>query len=309
MWLFLYRWGKEGTLIYAMIEALGSKGRVPFDVLIEISSVARARPKKSALEGLLKGVRKQEATDELLAARGWDKWDQRFNLIRKEILDRKVGETRKAKENLLEKFNFLRNQRLVEQAGRVLRRMIELYPHDRELKKIKAEFDEQWARDVLSSHMASLTSDKFDRTVTAISQHDDEMMTCFIQEGKKLAENNPEIGTDLAIACMFMSEYKRGLEILQFAPETPANEWMRVEFLFYARRFVEAMEQLNHLEIQYVDDPETAFAVSYLRARCFRELGQQDAALEILKSIARVRPHYRSAQALIQEWTEGAGWE
>lgn len=309
LWLFLYRWGKEGTLIHAMIEVLGSKGRIPFDVLIEITSAARVRPKKSALESLLKGIRKQEATDELISARGWDKWDKRFNLIRKEILDRRIGETRKAKENMLEKFNFLRNQRLVEQAGRVLRRMIEIYPQDPQLKKLKAEFDEQWARDILSSHLANLSSEKFDRTLTEISRQDDEMMTSFVAEGKKLARTNPSIATDLAVACLFMSEYKRGLEILELAPETVANEWLRVELLFHARRFVETMDLLNNLEIKYVDDPETAFAVSYLRARCFRELGQQDAALEILQSIVRVRPHYRSAHALIQEWTEGASWE
>lgn len=308
LWLFLYRWGKEGTIIHAMIDGLQSKGRIPFDVLIEISSVARAKPKRSAIEGLLKGVRKQEATEEILAARGWDKWDKRFNLIRKEILDRKVYETRKAKEAMFEKFEFLKAQRLVEQAGRVLRRMIELYPADKELKQTKQQFDEQWAREVLATHMASLSSEKIDRTVTILSDEDQEMMNCFVKEGKIIARKHPEFATELAIACMFMNDYKRGLEILESAPDTTANEWMRAEFLISARHFVEAMEHLNMLELKYVDDPETAFAVSYLRARCLKELGQKDAALEILQSIVRVRPNYRSAHALIQDWTEGAGW-
>ncbi len=309
LWLFLYRWGKEGTIIHAMIDALGSKGRIPFDVFIEMSAAARARPKTSAVEGLLKGIRKQEATEELIASRGWDKWDKRFNLIRKEILDKKISETRKAKEHMLEKFNFLKNQRLVEQAGRVLRRMLELYPDDKELKKTKQEFDEQWARDVLSSHMATLSNDKLDRTVTVMSLEDDVMMSCFLNEGLKIALKKPDFASDLAVAFLFMQDFKRGLEILAQAPETVANEWMRAEFLISARHFVEALEHLNHLELKYVDDPETAFAVSYLRARCFKELGQKDAALEIMQSIVRVRANYRSAHALIQEWTQGAGWE
>lgn len=309
LWLFLYRWGKEGTIIHAMIDALGSKGRIPFDVLIEISSAARARPKQSAIEGLLKGIRKQEATEELLAARGWDKWDKRFNLIRKEILDRKVAETRKDKENMLEKFNFLRAQRLVEQAGRVLRRMLELYPEEKEFKKLKQDFDEQWARDVLSSHMASISNDKLDRTITQMSNEDDEMMACFLNEGQKIALKDKTFASDFAVGCMFMQDFKRGLDILTLAEENTATEWLRAELLLSARRFVEAMEHLNYLELKYVEDPETAFAVSYLRAQCFKELGQKDAALEILQSIVRVRPNYRSAHALIQEWTEGAGWE
>jgi tetratricopeptide (TPR) repeat protein len=106
-----------------------------------------------------------------------------------------------------------------------------------------------------------------------------------------------------------MAEYLMGLEILAWAPAVPPNDWLRAELLVHARRFVEGLEHLKHLEVRYVDDPETSFAVSYLKAQCLQELGQKDAALEILKSIVRVRPNYRSAHALIQEWTEGASWE
>ena len=68
-------------------------------------------------------------------------------------------------------------------------------------------------------------------------------------------------------------------------------------------------EAVNHLEIKYVDDPETTFAVAYLRAQCLRELGQEAAALETLRSLVRVRPNYRSAHALILEWADGNDWE
>ncbi len=309
LWHFLYRWGKESTILHALIESLGSKSRVPFDIMIEMTADAKLRPSTTGVESMLKGVRKQGATEELLSARGWDKWDKRFNLIRKEILEKRVSENRKAKEGMLDKFNFLKGQRLVEQAGRVLRRMLELYPDDNELKQTKQDFDEQWAREVLATHMATLSHEKLERTEIENSSKDEEMLNCFLSEGEKIAMENRDFATDLTIACMFMNEYKRGLDILNWAPMTPANEWIKAELLISGRRFVEAMEHLNGLELKYAEDPESSFSVSYMRAQCFKELGQKDAALEIMQSIVRVRPNYRSAHALILEWTQGAGWE
>jgi len=309
MWLFLYRWGKEQTVAAAMVDALTTKGRVPFDIMLEMTADAGLKPSTTGVEALIKGVRKQLATEELLSARSWDKWDKRFNLIRKEILGKRINETRKAKEAMLDKFNFLKGQRLVEQAGRVLRRMLELYPDDKELKQNKLDFDEAWAREVLATHMATLSHEKLERGEIENTSQDEEMLNCFLSEGEKHAMANREFAADLAVSFLFMNEFKRGLDILPWAPPGHANEWLRAEMLVQARRYVEAMEQLNQLELKYAENPETSFGVSYLRAQCFKELGQKDAALEILQSIVRVRPNYRSAHALILEWTEGAGWE
>lgn len=308
VWLFLYRWGKNSTLAHMLMDALASKGRVPFDVMLEITAASGLRPGKTAVEAMLKGLRKQQATDEVLAAGAWDKFDERFKLIRNELLEKRVKDSRAAKEAMLDKFNFLKGQRLVEQAGRVLRRMLELYPEDEEFIELKRDFDEQWAREVVANHMATLTHQRLERTENQNSQADDEMLKAFTKAGEKAVLDHREFASDLALAFLFMNEYIMGLDILNWAPVTEANEWLKAELLVLARRHVEAMEHLNHLEVKYAEDPESTFAVSYLRARCFKELGQKDAALEILESIVRVRPNYRSAQALFLEWTEGADW-
>ncbi|NJL25310.1 MAG: hypothetical protein HC902_09105 [Calothrix sp. SM1_5_4] len=120
---------------------------------------------------------------------------------------------------------------------------------------------------------------------------------------------NREFASDLAVAFWFLDEYGQALEILKWAEPSTANDWLHAELLFASRRYVEALELLNHLEVKYVNDPEATFSVSYIRAQCLRGLGQQAAALEILRSIVRIRPNYRSANALILAWTEGGAWE
>lgn len=308
LWHFLYNWGKHATVAEVMVDAVKAKDKIPYDILIEMTSNAKVRPSSTPIEAVLKGIKKQEAAEDLISARGWEKWDKRFKAIRRELMKKKRGEAGQARDNMFEKFQFLLNQRLVDQAGRVLRRMLELFPNDAEVKKTKLEFDDQWARDVVATHMATLSERRLDRVPMVISPSDRTMLQCFLEEGEKIAVEHRDFASDLAVAFMVLEEYNMALEILAWAPATTANDWLKADLLINARRFVEAMEHLNHLELKFVDDPETSFAVSYLRAQCLRELAQNDAALEILQSIVRVRPNYRSAQALIQEWTEGAGW-
>lgn len=309
IWHFLYLSGRHGVLAVTLAQELKSKSRVPFDLLIQLMTDAEITPKSAVIESVMKGARKQSAVDELIGPRGWDQYDARFAQIREQLLTQKNSEQHKFKDGLLEKFQFLQSQRMTEQAGRVLRQMVELYPDEPEFKKLKQNFDEQWARDVLSDHQAVLSSEKLDRTATAPSSSDEEMLKCFAQEGEKIIMEHRDFAADLSLAFWFMDEYNRALEVLNFASPSLANDWLRAELLFAARRFIECIELLNVLEVKYVNDPESTFAVSYLRAQCLQYCGQQAAALEILQSIVRVRPNYRSVSALIQQWTEGSGWE
>jgi hypothetical protein len=306
---FLFLTQRHATLMAAMKEALDSKERIPYDMLMAMTGQALIQPKSAVIESVLKGLKKQDANEDVFASREWDKWDKRFGALRNELLEAKVKEQSQFKSNMVEKFEFLKNQRMNQEAGRVLRRMVELYPDDPELQKIKQNYDEDWARDVLAGHIAQLSDEKFDRTRTAPSSADDEMLRMFSSEGEKLCLENRNIATDLAIAFWFLEDPARAAEILAWAPPTASNDWLKAEFLTGARHFVEALEWLNVLEVKYIDDPESTFAVSYLRAQCLHALGQHSSALEIMQSIVRVRSNYRSAHALILEWTAGVSWE
>lgn len=308
---FLYNSGQEKVLVNCLKKALEEKERVAFDLIIELAARANLQPGGSVLESLFKGIKKQGSFDEVVSAHGWDKWDSRLSAARDEWMETKLERNRERRDQLLEKFEFLRGERMTEQAGRELKRLVEIYPEDPQLKELEATFAVDFAREVLASHMSRLQGEALERTSTRTqhSPHEEKMLASFLNAGEKIAYDNREFALDLAIAFWFMEDYNRALEILEYAPPGPSAEWMRAETLFHARRFVEALEQLNMLEVKYVENPESMFAVSYLRAQCLQELGQQATALEILQSIVRVRAQYRSAHALILKWTSGASWE
>lgn len=306
---FLFLTERHSTLVNVLKQIIENKNRIPYDMMIELFGTKHIEPKTSVIEALLKGLKRHQASTDVFAARAWDRFDKRLTEMRAEMVEKKVKEQRQFKDNMLEKFWFLRNQRLVDQAGHVLRRMMELYPEDDALRKIKEDFDEQWAREILSNHMAKLSDEKLERTLTAPSSADQEMLDSFLAAGEKLCLQQRESSIDLAIAFWFMDEPNRALEILAWAAPSVSVDWFRAELLLEARCFIEALEHLNSIEVRYIDDPETTFGVSYMRALVLYELGQKSSALEILQSIVRVRPNYRSAHSLILEWSEGVSWE
>jgi tetratricopeptide (TPR) repeat protein len=309
LWHYLYNTGRDKILIDAIRIGLENKTRVPFDLMIELFARANVQPGGSVLESLLKGLKKQRSLDEVMSSRGWDKWEPRLPAMRNELLEQKVENNRQFKENMIEKFEFLKNQRMTEQAGQVLKRLQELYPGDQALEQMQKTFDEEWARNVLSNHLATLQIKAMERTRTAPSGADQDMLKMFLENGVTAAFEHREFAFDLALAFWFMDSFPQALEVIQYAPPGLATDWMRAELLFAARHYLEALEQLNTLEMRYIEDPENTFAVSYLRAQCLFELGQHSSALEILQSIVRVRANYRSAHALILEWTAGVTWE
>jgi thioredoxin-like negative regulator of GroEL len=208
----------------------------------------------------------------------------------------------------LEKFEFLQNERMTAQAAEVLEQIRKLYPDEPEFEAMEQNFKEQWAKEIVSSRASTAEETEiYEPKPEPPSEADAEMVRMFVQETKTLSKKAKTLAYDMMICLWFMEEFANAVELLPAAPENAATDWLAAELLFASRRYVECLDALNDLEVKYANDPESTFAVSYLRAQAMKKVGQHDKALEILLSIAQVRPNYRSAQRLILEWTGGAG--
>lgn len=307
-WHYLLQTGRASTVAAALSEGLKNKLRVPFDIFIQIASDAQLSPSPLVIQAITKGIRKQHAQEEVLGARAWDHFEPKLAEMRERLFEHRRQLQREYKDGLLEKFEFLENQRMYDQAGRVLRRMLELYPEEPKYHALRSRFQEERAREVLSNRRIR-AREKFERTETLPSTSDQEMLKCFLEEGVKTVMDKRGVAPSLGIALWFMDDYAGAGEVLRWAEPSSAVDWMQAEVMFAGRRFLECLDFVGRLEIKYVSDPETTFAVSYLRAQCLKELGQPGPALETMQSIVRIRPNYRSATQLIHEWQEGNDWE
>jgi tetratricopeptide (TPR) repeat protein len=305
IWNFFFQAGFHKEALTSMCERLKDKHKIHWGLFAEILLQNKTELSSSIFEAFFKGLRRQNATEDIWAVTGWDRWDTRFSTLRRETLEAKRKAATDRKAALMEKFYFLQSQRMQEQAGRTLKRLIYLYPDDERLQEFKSTYDEEWARDIIAVRFseAELNQREAPRET---SPADLEMIAQFVRDGERFVQSHPEFAFDLAIGFYFIEAYEPALRFAKLAREEVGSDWLIAELLILLRRYVEALEHLGVLENIYVDDPETSFGVAYLRAKAMKELGQSAAAVEILRNIIQVRPNYRSAGHLILEWSAGA---
>lgn len=312
-WGFLFNAGFYQELLKSMQARLNNNNRIHWGYWIETLSICGIKPGKSLIEATIKGLRRQNAVDDIWAAYAWDEYDPRFRELRSTIVQKKVEGERERKANLLEKFNFLVSQRMREQAARVLDRMIFLYPEEQNFRDLKTSFDEEWAREVIAQKFTNGSATLSDNTV-AVTATQKELLNLWAKEALSLAkkksrgQKNLDTAYDLAVFLHMIDANDSALAVassLSAHPERPGRDWLIAELLLTLRRYVELLDYLQELEIAHSADPETTFAVSYLRAHALQALGQSAAAVEILRNIVQIRPNYRSAGHLIIEWSAG----
>jgi tetratricopeptide (TPR) repeat protein len=305
IWNFLYNTGHFSEALLSMTQRLSTKSRIHWGLFVEILSRLNIEPPNSVLESLFKGIKRQEANDDLWATFSWNHWDARFGSIRQTLANDKANETRQKRENLLEKFHFLKNQRMQEQAGRILKRLIFLYPEESSYVEMKKEFDEEWAREIITSRFSSNDLEATHGPV--FSEEEKTALGGLVRSAWKHLEVHPETAFDFAIFFFFLEAWTYSVDFAETAAQTvPSADWLVAELMLKLRRHVDLLEHLAAVEVRYCNDPETAFSVAYLRAQALHALGQSSQAVEILRNIVQVRPDYRSAHQLINEWSVGA---
>lgn len=114
-----------------------------------------------------------------------------------------------------------------------------------------------------------------------------------------------DLGHDFAIALMMWDYPEAALDFLPEQSTSPRILWTRMEALSQARHFVALLNHLERAELLGASDPESTFALLYLKALALWGLGHRFSALEIVEGIVNHRPNYRSAMTLLHLWKGG----
>jgi len=303
---FVMNAGLDSEFLNYVRNCLSAKKPLAWAMFIEVLARQGQTPSPYVMEAFFKGAKRQSLEHEIILAYSWDTWDKRFSEKRAGHINELLKKARNQIDALKEKLQYLRDQRMVEQEQEVLELLLKLAPDDPEIRSEQLNFRERWARHLITKkgNMPSVEERLLERWTSPLNAEEQAWMQFQLIEIKNITEQNPEASYDFALFFGFMEAFTEGQETLQKAPASEAKDWLNVEYLVEARRFIEALDELNTLENRYADNPETPFAVSYLRAKSFHGLGQSSEAMEVLKSLLSLRPNYRAAQSLLLLWSE-----
>jgi hypothetical protein len=263
------------------------------------------RPGKQFIDNVLSAQIKLEEKDRMMPFSPWDEADQRwkdFSRQHRAVLSQRQKTRR---EELYEKLEFARSQRMIDQEEKVLKQMRDADPNDPVLLLAEQDFEERWARHIIAEKSRAMFDEEFIDHESNLTPEESTWVEEFSQAVEAFLQDRTYLAYDLSVGFYFLELFNHALRLLRYAESDISVDWFRLELMLKARRFIECLDGLQFVETKYAEDPEATFAATYLRALILHGLGQTGSALQLLKSIVSIRPHYRSAHALLLEWSGG----
>lgn len=303
---FLVAAGLYPLLLRQLARMLKEELPLPWAQVAEALGRARIPLNDKEVRAIFAGAESQNAIRKLVRSHQLDIWDRGFGDRRSRVKSEMALEFEQRKLALKDKLEFMRNARMYEQEEKVLEEIEMLFPNEPEFANDRESFKIRWAREIISksSSATDITQDLEWRT----EKLPPEQVTAkglIVERAKELAHENPRLAYDLAVCLHFMNFNAEALEVLEEAHGSHAADWLRLELMIRARQYVNALDEAAHLEVAYAGDPEAVFAVVYARARALWGLGQNSMAIDLLRSLVKIRPQYKSAQSLLMDWTGG----
>ena len=278
----------------ALAEALG-RGRVPLSAA-ECKALLEGATAQDALESLVQSKSIGPAIDPSLLAN--------FEKERLAAEIRRTAAITQRRLALKERLEFLRTNRMSEEEAKTLREIDQLFPNDPDFLFEKEAFELRWANEVIANSTTSSDATKDLRWKSEYLNSEQNLgKELIVERAIDLARENPRRAYDLALSLHFMDFHTEAIDVLEYSTDQVKVDWLRLELFIHGRQFVNALDHASYLEVKYATLPDTAFAVVYGRARSLMGLEQKTMAIELLRSLVRIRPHYRSAHSLLMEWT------
>lgn len=309
--LFLARCGSIEALFDMVSKQVQREGRVPWTAVAEALSLAPQAAPKETLDQIFIGCGIENKLHDLAMSPNLDSADPRFLKLRQVTLDERWASIAAEKTKKLERLKELRTDRLFEAEEKLLRVLRRQFPDDAQIKARLTDLDEHKARLALDKNRQTESRNRkllvhLERNLGIERRTPNPDAIFFGKAILQEASTKPDSAYELAIALVMMGIPELAIEALDFAPDSAKKNWLRIEVLLENHRYLDVLNQCQELGAAYGSDPETAFSVSYAKARALWGLRKTEEAIYVLEGIVNLRPGYRSAHSLLLDWKEQA---
>ncbi|MDX9731994.1 MAG: hypothetical protein RBT63_09505 [Bdellovibrionales bacterium] len=315
---FMIQANLHAALLIQIRRCLKRDMRVPWSGFAEALKQAEIKLEPLEVDAFFEGLNSQTISFDsdmmldLVESTGLDGYDPRpadYRHKRTLFVRHQHAEKRA---DLMRRLEYARVNRLISQEKRLLDELQAFDPSDPELSREKNLFAFREAQEIVENALAhSPPKSEIERKFSRLSPDVQEAAKPIIQAVKEKAKLATQQGAeseiyDLALMLIFMELHEDGVAILEENRSSQRIDWLLLETLIAGRKFAAALGEVEKLEVKYAGDPESPFALTYARARALWGLGETVTAIELMKSLTRVRPSYRSATTLLQQWIEEA---
>jgi len=300
--------GYHFSLLQFLTQCLSRNLTIPWAHFCEALFLTTPMLTESIKSSLIKGAEAQGQLENLTLVSHLDHFDdrlvplrQRRSQIQRELLS-------KRKEEMIATLDMLQAQGMHAEEEKLIERFNLIFPNDEKLGEIKKNKLKRRAlglvQEITSDNPRWIPLAAFEvpekETLEILTAIENSMQSYLI------SHPDPDLAHDFAIAQIMWENYAAALRFTDLAledqPGFPNLIWLKLEILFNLRRFLEVLDIISGLEHEWNNNPDAVFGLMYMKANCLWELSLKQQAIDIMDSVCRARPHFRTARIILSEW-------
>ncbi|MDE0118444.1 MAG: hypothetical protein OXM55_00350 [Bdellovibrionales bacterium] len=301
---FMYQSGLYGFLIKTTISRLQNNQVIPWTFIIEILESQKISIPEDKRDFFIKGILEQDQIAFMLTNHKWDQYYQELKTMRMEKIEQIRRENNREFIRLMEDLEFIQAQGVLKKEGEILKELKKLDPENPEINEKWLQFQEKWGRQLILQKKTGLLDKKIISS-PPLSKKEKKQAEKIAKSIKLTLKKNPEKNYDMALLFSFIGYPYIAIQILKDHLNNMSARWLYLDLLLQSEFYLDCLSFLDIMEVQYNEDPDTVFALTYIRAKAYYGLGKKDRAKSILSDLLQVRPNYRLTHHLLKQWEKG----
>lgn len=298
---FYLQSGFYASLAQLLVKNLRNNSFFPWPYFTEalLRSYPATEPDLKA--SIIAGAKDENSVSELARSHSLDHFEPSFAEVREERQRSIRSQWIQRRTDLFHELELLRTQGLFEQEEALLQRLLQMYPDDSEVQELLTLLKKRRALELFARRSAYKPKA---RPIDKLEPIEQDILIAIERSQNEALADTPELAADFSISHWMWDNPEAALRIIEESGSSPALDWLYLELLLKSRHYVDILETLPGLELQYSMDPDTTWAAIYYRAQAMWGLQYKLQAIEMLESLVALQPDFRSAAILLEEWKD-----
>ena len=303
---FMQNAGLYQTLLKTALKRLNSQEPAPWSFVLDTLNHCKAKVSKKAQTQFFKGIVEEKQVSYALTFCHWDQDHPKWKKLKQKAIKQIHQENNRSVIQLLEELEFIKSQGFLEKEEEVLKKLKQLEPENPEIHKKWLEFKDKWSRRIVQqSKQKVLQQHSPDLSLVPDDPEELKQVKSLVQSAKKVIKKHPSARYDFALMLFFIGHPKSAVQLLEKHLHSLSAKWLYADLLLQSRLYLNCLNFLDLLEKEEGLHPETVFALAYMRAKAYQGLGKIKQAKNILHDLLAVKPQYRLAHYLLDQWERG----
>ena len=303
---FLYNSGSYKILFRLSEDLLKNHKPIAWTFVLPLIVKSKVKINKSESKMLyyiwLKDYAKKEPS--VFTCRKWEDYSPEFsnllNIYLENIKERMISEDDK----LLETLDFLKAKDLMDEESEIIKILLTKHPENKKYQDLQKSLKERKAIKVIENQKINLYEDRLsNRTRSYFTPEDTEIKRRWSKITLDLSNTIPTQTKNLSLFLYFLGWPDESINVLEGNLKDYSDYWFYLDWLMETAQYTKSLDLTNQL-LEQIQDSEMIFSLIYIKSQSLYYLNKKEEAVEHLNSILQIRPDYKSAQSLLDQWTK-----